>query len=61
MRKPLTICGAMIRLYSDTGQVQAQIAWSDGSTTVGSPRNWHMQALLTRATRDGLTVAKEKW
>jgi hypothetical protein len=41
------------------------VEWTDarGRTgrTEGSPKNTHMQALLARAKREGLTVRNERW
>ncbi len=51
-----TIRAAYIRKYSDTGQVQAIIDWSDESRTTGDPLNAHMEALLKRAMREGVEI-----
>lgn len=69
------ITRAHIRTYSDSGQVTAYVEWIDnkGRTgrTEGSQHSnccvrephfgTHMQALLQRASREGLTVESERW
>jgi|HubBroStandDraft_1064217.scaffolds.fasta_scaffold05219_4 hypothetical protein len=64
------IKSAKLRRYSDSGQLQSQIEWGDGSTTVGAaemyhglmiPSGSHMGSLFDRAIRDGLTIEREVW
>jgi hypothetical protein len=50
------IRAAGVRTFSDTGQTQAYVEWSDGSHTTGDPENTHMRALLARAKREGVNV-----
>jgi len=49
--------------YSDNGQTLAECAWQDNKgctgTTIGSPDNAHMLALLHRAQREGVTIERE--
>ena len=56
---------AVIRSYSDTGQIMAHVEWTDtkgrAGATSGDPASAHMQALIARAEREGLTVARETW
>lgn len=56
---------AGVTTYSDSGQVTAYVEGIDtrGKTfrTEGSPDNSHMQALLSRAKREGISVKKETW
>jgi hypothetical protein len=56
---------AYIRTYSDSGQTKAYVEWVDTrgneGRTEGDPHNPHMQALLARAKREGVTVKKETW
>ncbi len=56
---------ALVRLYTDSGQVQAQVGWVDShgemGTTVGHPANPHIQALLARAKREGIQPRAERW
>lgn len=69
MRK-YQIKSATLRRYSDTGQLQSQIEWGDGSTTVGGaemyhglmiPSGVHMGALFDRAIREGAAIKRETW
>lgn len=53
------IVAARITKYLDNGQTKAWISWSDGSSTTGEPTNFHMQALLARAKRDGVKVTRD--
>lgn len=59
------ITKAYIRTYSDNGQTTAYVEWvSDkgkSGRTEGPPDNTHMQALLQRARREGVTVKRERW
>ena len=56
-RAPVSkIVAAGVRTYSDTGQTQAYVEYANGSSTVGSPDNTHMQQLLARAKREGVNV-----
>jgi hypothetical protein len=50
------IRAAGVRTFSDTGQTQAYVEWSDGSRTAGDSNNAHMRALLARAKREGVNV-----
>lgn len=50
------IVGARVTTYPDTGQTMVWIDWNDGSSTSGSPRSVHMEALLQRARREGVKV-----
>lgn len=50
------IKGARVTTYPDTGQTKVWIEWADGSSTSGSPSNYHMQVLLKRAEREGIRV-----
>ena len=56
------ILSANITKYWDNGRTIAYIDWRDSrgktGTTSGDPKNPHMQALLTRAEREGVTVTK---
>lgn len=56
------ILSAGIRRYTDNGQTIAYIDWRDNNgvtgTTSGDPNNAHMQALLTRAEREGVKVER---
>jgi hypothetical protein len=54
--KVRSIRAAGVRTFSDTGQTQAYVEWSDGSRTAGDPDNTHMKALLARAKREGVKV-----
>lgn len=60
-----TITAAYVRKYTDNGQTKAYVEWIDGKgrtgRTEGKPRNAHMQALLARAEREGVTVQKQVW
>lgn len=55
-----TILSARVTKYSDNGQTIAYIEWRDSKgktgTTSGDPKNAHMQALLTRAKREGVKI-----
>jgi hypothetical protein len=59
------IRAARITHYRDSGQHKAHIDWVDGKgrsgTTSGDPTGAHMQALLQRAEREGVTVRRETW
>lgn len=59
------ITKAYVRTYSDSGQVTAYVEWVDdkgkAGRTEGEPLNAHMQALLSRAEREGITVEREQW
>lgn len=59
------ITRAYIRTYGDTGQVTSYVEWVDSrgeqGRTEGGPENLHMQALLARARREGVTVERERW
>lgn len=61
----MKLTAAYIRHYSDNDQRTAYVEWSTsrGRTghTEGPPSNPHMQALLARADREGLTVRRETW
>lgn len=53
------IVAARITKYRDNGQTKAYISWSNGGTTSGEPTNFHMEALLARAKRDGVKIVRE--
>lgn len=59
------ITRAYIRTYTDNGQTVAYVEWIDdegeSGRTEGQPTNAHMQALMQRAKREGLTVERERW
>lgn len=59
------ITKAYIRTYSDNKQTTAYVEWTDSKgksgRTEGKPNNAHMQALLARAEREGVQVARETW
>jgi hypothetical protein len=59
------IIKAYIRTYSDSGQTKAYVEWVDdedeSGCTGGEPDNEHMQALIARARREGVTVERERW
>lgn len=65
MARIASIYRAVIRTYTDTGQVVAYVDWTDtkgkAGTTSGDPANGYMVALLARAEREGLTVERESW
>jgi hypothetical protein len=56
------ILSARVTHYADNGQTIAYVEWRDTrgkiGTTSGNPDNAHMQALLARATREGVQVAR---
>jgi hypothetical protein len=58
------ITKAYIRTYSDNGQTKACVEWIDhkgeNGWTEGKPDNAHMQALLARAEREGVTVERQR-
>lgn len=58
----MNILRAQITKYSDNGQTIAYVTWRDSrgktGTTSGSPKNLHMQALLTRAEREGVAIER---
>ena len=60
-----TITKAYIRTYTDNGQTVAYVEWIDdrgkSGRTEGERSNVHMQALLARAKREGVTVQRETW
>lgn len=68
------IVGLFVRRYSDTGQVTAYVAWSDGSRAEGTvqcsinhrrPTTFHfgphMHALAARARCEGVVLQRETW
>jgi hypothetical protein len=58
------ILNARITRHLDTRQVIACVTWLDGRVqgeTVGASRSLHMQALLLRALREGVTVTREEF
>ena len=59
------ITAAYVRTYSDNGQTKAYVEWVNhrGHTgrTEGEPDNQHMQVLLKRAEREGVTVERQRW
>lgn len=59
-----SILSADITRYADNGQTIAYIQWRDArgqiGTTSGHPKNAHMQALLARAEREGVTVTRSR-
>lgn len=69
------ITKAYIRKYSDNGQTVAYVEWIDGKGKTGRTEGsehrdcciptphfgTHMQALLDRATREGVTVERQQW
>lgn len=61
MKNPIAkITSAEVVTYKDSGQVKAYVTWVDhrgkSGTTEGSPNGAHMQALLARAKREGVTI-----
>lgn len=54
-----------VRTYSDNGQTKAYVEWVDSKgesgRTEGEPDNAHMQALLQRARREGITIECQRW
>jgi len=58
------ITDAEIRHYDDNGQTIAYVSWIDSrserGTTQGNPDNLHMQALLQRAEREGVTIRESR-
>jgi LDH2 family malate/lactate/ureidoglycolate dehydrogenase len=61
-----TITKAYIRHSSDNGQTSAYVEWTDtqgenGRTEGAYLPGAHMKALLDRAKREGVTVARETW
>jgi len=54
-----------MRRYSDTGQITAYVEWiaQDGATgrTEGTPGGTHMNALFSRAVREGVCIESEVW
>lgn len=56
---------AYIRTYSDTGQTVAYVEWIDhkgkSGRTEGKQDGLHMQALLSRAKREGVAVDRQRW
>lgn len=59
--KVLAITAVRITHYADNGQTLGHVSWSDGSRTSGDPGGAHMQALIARAARDGLLIARDQW
>lgn len=72
----MKIKSAAIRYYRDNQQIQGRIEWENGSTTTGNGTRknscfllrpssidfgTHMDSLMLRAVREGLTVAVERW
>lgn len=59
------ITKAYIRTYSDNGQTKAYVEWVDHKEqtgrTEGERDGVHMQALLTRAKREGVKVEAQRW
>ena len=59
------ITRAYVRRYSDTGQITAYVEWiaQDGATgrTEGTLGGTHMNALFSRAAREGVCVESEVW
>jgi hypothetical protein len=66
------ITKAYIRHYSDNGQSTAYVEWVDSRGKAGRteatrgtfefrPYGDHMDALLDRAKREGITVERETW
>jgi hypothetical protein len=65
------ITKAYIRTYSDNGQITSYVEWIDHRGRHGrteAPRiseriheSEHMQALLVRARREGVTIESERW
>jgi len=56
------ITAAIIARYADSGQTIARVVWRDAKghtgTTEGAPEGAHMQALIARAEREGVTVTR---
>ena len=56
------ILAARVTRYTDNGQTVAYIDWRNSrgkaGTTSGDPKNAHIQALLARAEREGVTVSR---
>ncbi len=57
----MTITAVRITRYADNGQTVAHVSWSNGSRTSGAPDGLHMQALLARAERSGVSVTRDTW
>lgn len=61
----MNITAAQVTRYTDSGQKIAHVSWVDSKgktgTTSGCPRGLHMMALLARAEREGLKVARVTW
>lgn len=59
-----TICAANITHYADNGQTIASVSWVDhkgkSGMTSGAPLNTHMQQLLARAEREGVTILRTR-
>lgn len=59
------ILQATLTRYTDTRQTMARVTWLDGhkhqGETIGLPTGNHMNALLLRALREGVTVTKEEF
>lgn len=60
-KKRNSIVRISVRTYSDTGQEQAVVDWSDGSRTIGALHKQHMLALFAAGEREGLIIEREKW
>jgi len=59
------ITRAYVRHYSDTGQITAYVEWIDhkgiAGRTEGTPGGAHMNALFSRAAREGVCIESEVW
>jgi hypothetical protein len=60
------ILSARITRYTDTRQTMAHVSWLDtrkrqGETVGAYPDSTHIQAMLLRAMREGVTVTREEF
>jgi hypothetical protein len=59
------ILEARVSRYRDTQQIIANVGWLDyrkrQGRTVGPPQSPHMQALLLRATNEGVNIVREEF
>jgi hypothetical protein len=60
------ILGASITRHCDTRRTTARVTWLDGrrqqhETVAAYPDSTHVQALLLRAMREGVTVTREEF
>jgi hypothetical protein len=60
-----TINRVYLRHYTDNDQRILYVEWSDGSRTEceaeRATKSSHMQALVARATREGVALTHETW